>query len=66
MQFLYYLIAERLLLIRKDNITITLTLPENCKIFAEKYDSLQLAISQISVVDELLAGKHMCDLLTIH
>ena len=46
------------MLIRENNDKIMLTLPLSSKVFADKYDSLQLAISQISVVDELLAGTY--------
>ena len=46
-------------MIRESNDTITLTLPSTSKVFADKYNSFQLAISQISVVDELLAGMYV-------
>lgn len=35
---------------------MTLTLPDDCIEFKEYYDGVQEKISQISVLDELLAG----------
>ena len=51
-------IVERLALMWKPSSTelLELTIPTDCAVFRDKFNSLQESIAKISVMDELLAG----------
>ena len=38
----------------------TLNIPEQCQVFANKFDELQSSISKVSVSNEILAGIYLC------
>ena len=52
------IIVERLALMWKPSSTelLELTIPTDCAVFRDKFNSLQESIAKISVMDELLAG----------
>ena len=52
-----HIIVERLALTWKPSTKLLeLTIPTDCAVFRDKFNSLQERIAKISVMDELLAG----------
>ena len=45
--------------LREDNNIFTLNIPEQCQVFANKFDELQSSISKVSVSNEMLAGIYV-------
>ncbi len=54
--FLNHLVDRLASVWRDDDKVWSLTIPQDCQEFTEYYDSVQEKLTQIAVLDELIAG----------
>ena len=62
----YTFLVKRLLTVREDNSVFTLSIPEQCEVFATKFDDLQRSISKVSISNKMLAGMYACSYSYTH